>query len=70
MFHAALFALLSGLFLLFAFSAGRADQFLVAVPAALLALWMADSAFRAARGARTRRLARRHGTDSESDGRQ
>jgi hypothetical protein len=71
MFHATLFALLTGLFLLFAFSAGRADQFLVAVPAALMALWMADSAVRAARGARRRRRARRPGSgDDDADRRQ
>ena len=68
MFHATLFALLSGLFLLFAFSAGRADQFVVAVPAALMALFMGDVAFRAARGVRRRRRATRTGTDA--DGRQ
>lgn len=67
MFHAALFALLGGLFLLFAFSAVRADQFLIAVPAALLALWMEDGAFRAARGAHRRR-ANANRTDSNADG--
>ena len=65
MFHAALFALLGGLFALFAFSAGRADQFLVAVPAALMALWMGDGAIRAARGAR--RKARANRTSSDVD---
>ena len=68
MFHASLFALLGGLFLLFAFSAGRADQFVVAVPAALLALWMGDSAFRAGRGSLRRRRATR--TSTKTDGRQ
>lgn len=68
MFHASLFALLGGLFLLFAFSAGRADQFVVAVPAALMALWFGDSAFRSGRGALRRRRAARTGTDV--DGRQ
>ena len=67
MFHASLFALLGGLFLLFAFSAGRADQFVVAIPAALMALWMVDSAIRAGRGALRRRRATRTGT---TDGRQ
>ena len=65
MFHASLFALLSGLFLLFAFSAGRADQFVVAVPAALMALWMGDGAFRAGRGAQKRRRAARTSTDAD-----
>ena len=69
MFHAALFALLGGLFLLFAFSAGRADLLLIAVPAALMALWMGDSAFRAGRGALRKRRATRTGT-STTDGRQ
>jgi hypothetical protein len=68
MFHAALFALLSGMFLLFAFSAGRADQIVVAVPAVLMALWMGDGAFRAGRGARRRWRATRTGSDV--DGRQ
>ena len=63
MFHAVLFALLGGLFLLFAFSAGRADQFLIAVPAGLMALWMCDSAFKAGRGALRRRRTARTGTD-------
>jgi hypothetical protein len=65
MFHASLFALLGGLFLLFAFSAGRADQFVVAVPAALMALWMGDSAFRSGRGALRRRRATRTGTGTD-----
>jgi hypothetical protein len=65
MFHAALFALLSGLFLLFAFSAGRADQFVVAVPAALMALWMGDGAVRAGRGAQRRRRATRTSIDPD-----
>jgi hypothetical protein len=68
MFHASLFALLGGLFFLFAFSAGRADQFVVAIPAALLALWMGDSSYRAGRAALRRRRATRTGTGT--DGRQ
>jgi hypothetical protein len=65
MFHASLFALLSGLFLLFAFSAGRADQFVVAVPAALMALWLGDGAVRAGRGAQKRRRAARTSIDAD-----
>lgn len=65
MFHAALFALLSGMFLLFAFSAGRADQWMVAVPAVLMALWMGDSALRSGRGALRKRRAARTGTDGD-----
>lgn len=61
MFHAALFALLGGMFLLFAFSAGREGQWLIAVPAAAMALWLADGAVRAA--GRVRR-ARANGTES------
>jgi hypothetical protein len=57
MFHAILFALLAGLFVLFASGAARADQFVVAVPAALLALWMGDSAVRSGRSAMRRRRA-------------
>jgi hypothetical protein len=68
MFHACLFALLGGLFLLFAFSALGADQLVVAVPAALMSLWMGDSAFRAGRGAFRKRRATRTGNDA--DGRQ
>ncbi|MCW2925693.1 MAG: hypothetical protein JWM98_3097 [Thermoleophilia bacterium] len=68
MFHATLFALLSGLFLLFAFSAARADQIVVAVAALLMALWLGDFAFRAGRGVRRRRRSNRTGTDV--DGRQ
>jgi hypothetical protein len=67
MFHVALFALLSSLLLLFAFSAARAGQFVVAVPAALVALWLVDGAVRALRGARR---ARADGTGSDADGRQ
>ena len=69
MFHASLFALLGGLFALFAFSAGRADQFVVAVPAALMALWMGDSSVRSARAVLKRRRATRTGTGTD-DGRQ
>ncbi len=68
MFHAVLFALLSALFLSFAFGAAGARMFVVAVPAALLSLWMGDSAFRSGRGAIRRRRAQRSG--SSTDGRQ
>jgi len=68
MFHAALFALLSGMFLSFAFGAAGAGMLVVAVPAALMSLWMGDSAFRAGRGVIRRRRARRTGTST--DGRQ
>ena len=68
MFHATLFALLGGLFLLFAFSAVRADQLVIAIPAAFLALWMGDGAVRAARRARRTARARRTGS-TEADGR-
>jgi hypothetical protein len=67
MFHASLFALLAAMFLLFAFSAGRAGQLVVAIPAALLALWLVDGAVRAWRGARRARANR---TGSNADGRQ
>jgi hypothetical protein len=70
MFHATLFALLSGLFVLFCFSAVGADQFVVAVPAGLMALWMGDSAVRSGRGALRRRRAGDPGTSSTTDGRQ
>jgi hypothetical protein len=66
-FHVALFALLGGLLLLFAFSALRAGQPVVAVPAALMALWLVDGAVRAWRGARRARANR---TGSNADGRQ
>ena len=68
MFHTFLFALLGTLFLLFAFSAVGADQLVVAVPAALMALWMGDASLRAGKGAIRRRHATRTGTST--DGRQ
>lgn len=57
MFHVTLFALLAALFLLFASGAAGAGQFVVAVPAALLALWMGDAAVRSGRSAMRRRRA-------------
>lgn len=54
MFHASLFALLGGMFVLFAFAAGRADLFVIAVPAGLLAAWMGDASLRSWRMARRR----------------
>ena len=64
MFHASLFALLSVMFALFAFAAGRAGLLVIAVPTGLLALWMGDAAIRAGRGALRRRRA-----DTTTDGR-
>ncbi|MCW2924649.1 MAG: hypothetical protein JWM98_2053 [Thermoleophilia bacterium] len=63
MFHAALFALLTALFCLFAYSAARADQLIVAVAAGLLALWMLDTSVRSVRGVVRRRRAVKSTTD-------
>lgn len=65
MFHASLFALLGAMFVLFAFAAGGAGLLVVAVPSGLLALWMGDASFRAARAAVRRRQA-----GTTTDGRQ
>lgn len=67
MFHGTLFALLSGMFLLFAFSAAGAGNIVLAVAAGLMALWTSDAAFRSVRGTLRRRRATR--TDSSTDGR-
>ena len=65
MFHTSLFALLSGMFLLFAFSALRADLLVVAVPSALMALWLGDTSLRSGRAVVRRRRARRTGSERD-----
>lgn len=65
MFHASLFAFLTALFSLFAYSAARADQLIVAIAAGLLALWMLDTSVRSVRG-----VIRRRRTQTTTDGRQ
>jgi hypothetical protein len=44
MMQAVLFVCLSALFALFAFAAGRAGEYVVAVAAAILGIWMGDIA--------------------------
>lgn len=63
MFHALLFTLLCGMFVLFAIGAGGAGQPVIAAPAALLALWLGDAAFRSGRSAVRRRRTDRTSTD-------
>ena len=63
MFHASLFALLTALFGLFAYSAAGADQLIVAIAAGLLALWMLDTSVRSVRGVIRRRRAANTTTD-------
>ena len=65
MFHAFLFALLTALFCLFAYSAARADQLIVAIAAGLLALWMLDTSLRSARGVVRKRRAAKTTTDGQ-----
>ena len=66
MFHATLFALLTALFCLFAYSAARADQLIVAIAAGLLALWMLDTSVRSVRGV----IRRRRAATATTDGRE
>jgi hypothetical protein len=66
MFHASLFALLTALFLLFAFEAGRAGQPVVAISAALIALWLGDGARRSVAGVLRRRRADATNRDGHS----
>ena len=63
MFHLVLFAAIAAMLALFAYGAGRAGNFMVAVPAIGLALWFALSALPIARAqvrsARRRRTGNR-----------
>jgi hypothetical protein len=65
MFHASLFALLTALFGLFAYSAARADQLIVAIAAGIIALWMLDTSVRAIRGVIRKRRAANITTDGQ-----
>lgn len=54
MFHIALFSSITTMLALFAFATGRADHWIVAVPAALLALWSGDLARQGVRRMRSK----------------
>lgn len=56
--HLSLFALLAVLFSLFAFAAARADLWIVAIPAAIGAVWFCDLVRLSARGVLRKRAAR------------
>ena len=66
MFHAVLFCLLATLFILFAVGAGGAGQVMVAIPAGVLAAWMAGLAWSSARRAHAHRSRTRRGDDGRT----